>query len=663
MQHREASFKGAGEVDIHYQQWAPEHSPRGLIVLVHGAAEHSGRYRRFAEHFANLGYATAALDHIGHGRSEGQRGYVRNFGEYVETLDRFVQLLKGEFAEVPRVLLGHSMGGLIASCYLLQNQDDFVGCVLSGPAIKTDLEPPIWQRLLIQFFSMVAPRMGVLQLDASGVSRDPLEVREYLDDPLVYGGKLTARKVSQLFAAMQWIQEQASDIRLPLLLMHGEADMLTSPSGSRYLYEHVSSEDKTLKLYPGLFHEIFNEPERLKVFEDLQDWLDQRLERRHTEETIAQDYILYGGEISLYTGKARAYLRFKQLPFEERIASREVYKNIILPNVGAPIIPVLATPGGELVQDTTEIIDFLEARHPEPSVYPPGPRQKLVALMLEHYGDEWLVIPAMHYRWSFLDQQQDFIFGEFGALSAPDASREEQIAIGEKTSKPFRGSIPMLGVNESTVAAIEAEWHKLMVQLEAHFAEHPFLLGSRPSIADFGFMGPLYAHLGRDPVPRALMEAKAPRVYDWVCRMNAPASSPGEFLPDDQVAETLIPILETLCRDFLPDVVGVIAQNAAFMASNPGEKIPRYLGMHRFRTGDAESERVVHSYSQWMFQRAFDHYQGLGEEDRVAVDALLERIGGLEAMRAPLPRRVRRQPGQLELVEATDAIDRELNDE
>ncbi len=658
MQHREASFKGAGEAEIHYQQWSPEHKPRALIVLVHGAAEHSGRYRRFAEHFVHSGYATAALDHIGHGRSEGQRGYVGNFGGYVETLDRFLRLLKQEFPDIPRVLLGHSMGGLIASCYLLQNQDDFVGCVLSGPAIKTDLEPPLWQRLLIQFFAAVAPRLGVLQLDASGVSRDPLEVRQYLDDPLVYGGKLTARKVAQLFAAMQWIQEQAADIHLPMLLMHGEADSLTSPAGSRYLYERISSEDKTLKLYPGLYHEIFNEPERAQVFADLQDWLDQRLERRQADAAadaapgVPEPYILYGGELSYYTGKARAYLRFKGVPFEERTATREVYKTIIVPAAGAPIIPVLAAPGGELVQDTTEIIDFLEARHPEPSVYPGGARQKLVALMLEHYGDEWLVIPAMHYRWSYLEQQHDFIMGEFGALSAPEASREEQIAIGKKTSAPFRGSIPMLGVNEVTIPAIESEWHRLMAQLDAHFSQHPFLLGTRPSIGDFGLMGPLYAHLGRDPVPRALMEEKAPRLYDWVCRMNAPDDAPGEFLADDEIPDTLLPVLETLSRDFLPDVRGVIEKNAGFMEARPGEDIPRYLGMQPFRTGSAESERIVHSYSQWLFQRAFDHYQALDGDARAAAAALLDRIGALETFQAPLLHRVKRKPGQLELVTA-----------
>ena len=653
MQHREGELKGAGDARIHYKLWMPERRPRALIVLVHGAAEHSGRYQRFAEHFVQSGYATAALDHIGHGLSDGQRGFIRNFSEYVDTLDRFVNMLVEEFPGIPRVLLGHSMGGLISTCYLIQNQEAFSACVLSGPAIKTELEPPLWQRLLIQFFSLVAPRMGVLQLDASGVSRDPLEVSEYLNDPLVYGGKLSARKVAQLFAAMNWVQEQASDIRLPILLMHGEADSLTAPAGSEYLYEAVSSEDKTLKIYPGLYHEIFNEPERMQVFADLQAWLDQRLDRRSDEEDggAAPDYVLYGGELSFYTGKARAYMRFKALPYEERVASREVYQNIIVPGVGAPIVPVLQAANGELVQDTTEIIDFLELRHPEPAIYPLGPVQKLVALMLEHYGDEWLVIPAMHYRWSYLDQQYDFIMREFGAISAPEETRENQISIGEKVSAPFRGSIGPLGISDSTSAAIEAEWLRLLQQLEEHFEQHPFLLGGRPSIGDFGFMGPLYAHLGRDPVPRVIMEERGPRTYDWVCRMNAPVFPPGEFLAGDEIPETLVPVLETLCRDFYPDVLDVVQQNAAYMSENPGQDIPRYLGMHGFRTGDGAGERIVHSYSQWMFQRAWDHYQGLAGADRERADALLERVGGLQAMQSAIPHRVRRKRGQLELVE------------
>ena len=365
-------------------------------------------------------------------------------------------------------------------------------------------------------------------------------------------------------------------------------------------------------------------------------------------------YILYGGELSLYTGKARSYLRQKGLDFEERLATRDVYKNIIVPRAGAPIVPVLVNgegDDGELVQDTTEIIDYLEARHPEPPAYPAGPRQKLVALLLEHYADEWLVIPAMHYRWSVLDQQYEFIMGEFGALSAPQESRENQILIGEKTSAPFRGSIPMLGVNDTTAPEIEAVYLEMLDQLNLHFQSMPYLLGARPCIADYGLMGPLYAHLGRDPVPKEIMQSRAPAVYAWVERMNTPGVVPGQLVADDRVPETLLPVLRRLCRDFLPDVVAVVAANNAYMAEHPAANIPRYLGMHTFQTGKARSERIIHSYSQWMFQRSWDHYHSLEGEARQAADRLLQDIGGHAAMQTIIERRVHRRPGQLELVE------------
>lgn len=363
-------------------------------------------------------------------------------------------------------------------------------------------------------------------------------------------------------------------------------------------------------------------------------------------------YTLYGGDLSYYTGKARAYMRYKGLDFVEKTATRAVYKDIIVPKVGAPIVPVLETAAGEIVQDTTEIIDFLEQRHPDSPVYPSAPTQKLVSLMLEHYGDEWLVIPAMHYRWSVLDDQYDFIMGEFGRLSAPEESPEKQIEIGEKVSAPFRGSIKMLGITEETGPAIEAVYLEFLDQLNEHFSSHSYLLGSRPSIGDYGFMGPLYAHLGRDPVPLAIMQSRAPAVYAWVQRMNAPEVLSGDFLPDDQIPATLLPILETLCRDFLPDALDVIKENDAYMEAHPGENIPRYLGMHPFRTGEGSGQRVISSFSQWMFQRAYDHYHSLTAAARSTADELLNRVGGREAFDRPLRRRVQRVKGQLELVEA-----------
>jgi alpha-beta hydrolase superfamily lysophospholipase len=273
MQQTQGHFTGTRGANIFYQYWQPDTPPRAVILIAHGAAEHSGRYLRLAQHFVGLGYGLAALDHFGHGHSDGGRCCLQSFSDYTDTLDIFRQQVSTDFPGLPLILLGHSLGGLISASYLLEHQDVFAGCMLSGPAIKTELEPPLLQFLLIKLFSALLPNMGVLQLDASGVSRDPAEVERYTSDPLNYGGKLTARLVAQLFKAMQTVQQRAGEITLPLLLLHGEADSMASAEGSRFLYQHVGSTDKTLKIYPGLYHEIFNEPERLQVFSDMEAWL------------------------------------------------------------------------------------------------------------------------------------------------------------------------------------------------------------------------------------------------------------------------------------------------------------------------------------------------------------------------------------------------------
>ena len=366
---------------------------------------------------------------------------------------------------------------------------------------------------------------------------------------------------------------------------------------------------------------------------------------------MAADYILYGADHSLFTGKVRAYMRYKGLNWEERPASRDVYLDIILPNVGAPIIPVLETSDGQYVQDTTDIIDFLEDRHPDFSVYPETPLQCLVALLLELYGDEWLMIPAMHYRWSVLDQQHDFVMSEFGRLSVPEASIEEQIAIGERVSKPFSSMLPNLGITEDTIPGIELAYLALLDQLDQHFAQFDFLLGSRPSIGDYGLMGPLYAHLGRDPVPKALMQKRAPNVYAWVERMNGPMPLSGQFLAHDVIPDTLLPILKTMCSDQLPDVLDVIEHNSAWLQETPGGNIPRFLGQHQFTTGPVTGKRFISSYAQWLFQRAWLHYQSLDGDDRVAADTLLDSIGGRSALNVTIHHWLERRAGQLELVE------------
>jgi len=218
MKKRDGNFSGAGDMSIYYQYWEPDAQPRAIILLVHGAGEHIARYEHFARYLTDHGYAVAALDHPGHGRSAGTH-----------------QQVVADFSGVPQILLGHSMGGLISSLYLLQHQRDFIGCILSGPAIKTDIEPGVLQMYLIRFLSAVLPKAGVLQLDATGVSRDPAEVAKYVNDPLVFHGKMSARKVSELFKAMHHIQAEAGKINLPMLLLHGGDDAMAAAEGSRFL--------------------------------------------------------------------------------------------------------------------------------------------------------------------------------------------------------------------------------------------------------------------------------------------------------------------------------------------------------------------------------------------------------------------------------------------
>ena len=161
-------------------------------------------------------------------------------------------------------------------------------------------------------------------------------------------------------------------------------------------------------------------------------------------------HILYGAPLSLYSGKARAYLDWKTVDYEEVLSTADIYREVILPNIGRPVIPVMQTAQGEILQDTTCIIDCYEATEPGPSVYPDTPRQRLAALLLECFGDEWLVIPAMHYRWNY---NEEWAYAEFGKTSLPGGTKEEQYSLGKERAGPFRGSLPILGVNEQTIPA------------------------------------------------------------------------------------------------------------------------------------------------------------------------------------------------------------------
>lgn len=258
---------------IFYRRWDVA-EPRAVALIVHGLGEHSGRYEHVAAALGARGIACLAPDHPGHGNSPGDRCYIKRFEDYYQALDDLTDIAERDFPGLPRFIIGHSMGGLITGNYLLTRQSRFTGAAFSGAAFEVPEAPGAAAIFINKLIAALFPRLGVLQLDASQVSRDPEVVTRYQQDPLVHSGKITAGLVVELFNAMAALATARDVISLPVLVMHGEGDVMAADAGSRNFHDAVSSEDKTLRIYPGLFHEIFNEPEKDQVLGELGDWLE-----------------------------------------------------------------------------------------------------------------------------------------------------------------------------------------------------------------------------------------------------------------------------------------------------------------------------------------------------------------------------------------------------
>ncbi|MBV9214130.1 MAG: lysophospholipase [Actinobacteria bacterium] len=271
--HEEGRFEGAGGVGIYWQGWVPPDRPRAVIVLAHGASEHGARYGWVAERLTIAGYALYALDHRGHGRSDGPRALIDRVDRAVEDIDTMRETASGRHPGAPVFLLGHSMGGCLAISYALRHEDRLAGLVLSGPVAALETASPV-TRGVGAILSAVAPKVGVFTVDPKLVSRDPEVVRDYEQDPLNHHGKLPARTVAELSAAVRGFPDRVPELRLPLLVMYGTADELVAPEGSVMVHERAGSADKRIVAYEGLAHEILNEPERELVVADLIDWLD-----------------------------------------------------------------------------------------------------------------------------------------------------------------------------------------------------------------------------------------------------------------------------------------------------------------------------------------------------------------------------------------------------
>ena len=265
---------------VFYRHWpvsGSRQSPvHAVILMVHGLGEHSGRYEAFARYFNGEGVAVVAPDHLGHGCSPGVRGHIASFSDYLAPLDELRGKIREWYPQSPCFLVGHSLGGLISARHLLERQDWFDGAALSAAALQVTEPPSRLSIIVMRLLAAIRPTLGVTQLEATQISRDPEVVQRYMDDPLVHHGKISAGLASHLFRAMAEVEEGSSKVTLPLLIMHGGDDVMTSPAGSVAFHSALGSVDKSLSVYPGLFHEVFNEPERLTVLGELRDWIQAR---------------------------------------------------------------------------------------------------------------------------------------------------------------------------------------------------------------------------------------------------------------------------------------------------------------------------------------------------------------------------------------------------
>lgn len=270
--HIDDFLNGFDGLKLHYEGWIVK-NPLATIVVSHGFAEHSGRYAHFGQYFAKKGYNVYVMDHRGHGKSDGSRGYVNKFDDFIKDLDEFIKLVKEKEGIDKVFLIGHSMGGLIALRYAIFHPENLKGVITSGAALIPTVNISSIMKKLAKLMSKIAPKAKISsKIDPSILTHDEAIWKKYAEDPLVFKFS-TTRLGAELFDAGEDTLKRAKDLKIPIMMLSGSEDKLVDPKGSKKFIEEVPIEDKKLIIYPGLYHEIFNELEREKVFNDVIDWI------------------------------------------------------------------------------------------------------------------------------------------------------------------------------------------------------------------------------------------------------------------------------------------------------------------------------------------------------------------------------------------------------
>lgn len=351
-------------------------------------------------------------------------------------------------------------------------------------------------------------------------------------------------------------------------------------------------------------------------------------------------FTLYGWHLSYFTGKVLCYLRYKRIPFVDQPVDMLTLMHHIKRKTGEVVMPVLVTPDNEWLQDSSLIIDRMEAQFPDTSVIPATPVQRFTAYLIEAWGDEWWVPIAMHTRWSYPENYVLFD-NDAGKALLPHMPRFLQRMAVKKVAGTLRGMLPAVGVRREQFAVMDAWTVNMLDLLDAHFAQLPFLLGGRPTLADYGLVGTMYGHLGRDPWPARELIAPRPHLSAWLERMAhpTPENSGGELLADDALAPTLEPILRSIFAEFVPMLDAINQRVGELLPTFPAEKrLPRRLANISIPMGSGQFQRAALPYTLWMAQRALDVFHALPANEQVQVAAHLKPLGGDAFFALDIPR-------------------------
>ena len=354
---------------------------------------------------------------------------------------------------------------------------------------------------------------------------------------------------------------------------------------------------------------------------------------------MTKTYVLYGWHLSYFAGKMRCYLQHKQIPFVDTPVDYWTLTRRIKKRFGLPVMPVVVTPAGEWLQDTSAMIDRLELEFPDRAVIPEPPVQRFAAYLLETWGDEWWMPIAMHTRWSYPENYAMFE-REAGQALLPRLPRFFQRRAVAQVARLLRSYLPRVGIVPAQFAMMDNWTTSTLDHLDQHFAHHRYLLGDRPTLADFGLIGPMYGHLGRDPWPKRELIAPRQNLRAWIDRMaQMPPAEIGVLPVHDTLPPTLTPIFRLIIDEFLPMAEAINVEMAKALNSAPRhELLPRGLGPISHPMGNARFERGAITFTLWKMQRLLDVYAAMPPAAQTTVRDWLTTLGGQRLLDMKIPR-------------------------